>query len=429
MLPSPSKPSGGTTGTMPLESSVCSSPTSTRSTLPVKRWSTPCRMPSGWAITAFVDAARRSAAERPSRISWVRRLAAVRASFRVAASVTPEPSRSEGSSPRCSARALIWSDAPWTSTVRMLSDRSTATSIRMLTKFSSVTTAPSTATTNVFSRNWGTYCRMPRRSVGFTPAMLSSSVTPRKKHDQPLRTRADPRRRAPPHLRHLRHREGRPGPPPRARVGGRGPRPGPAAPEGARPREGPLRDRGPRHHPPGPDRRGGLRGRRGLGAPRRLPDRGGRRQHRPGGREPVPDPLHPHPRRPHRRDRRVRLLHDGRGRAQALPGRGAGARARVDDLAPLPAVAGGRGDGTHAGRARDGSDRPEHGGEGGRLRHGRALPQHVPLRRPRRLRHRRAAGDGPPAPRRALAAASRRSRSSRSRTRCGGPTSSRSTSP
>ena len=134
-------------------------------------------------MTAFVDAARRSAAESPSRISWVRRLAAVRARFRVAASVTPEPSRSDGSTPRCPARALIWSDAPWTSTVRMLSDHSTATSIRMLTKFSSATAAPSTATTNVFSRNWGTYWSMPRRSVGLTPAMVSSPLLPWKKTD------------------------------------------------------------------------------------------------------------------------------------------------------------------------------------------------------------------------------------------------------
>ena len=136
-------------------------------------------------------------------------------------------------------------------------------------------------------------------------------------------------------------------------MGRRGLPGGPAAPEGARPREGPLRDRGPRHHPPGPDRRGGLRGREGGGAPGRLPDRGGRGQHRPRGRQPAPDPLHPHPRRPHRRHRRVRLLHDGRGGAPALPGRAAGARAPVDDLAPLPAVARGRGDGPHAGRRRD----------------------------------------------------------------------------
>ena len=60
----------------------------------------------------------------------------------------------------------------------MLSDHSTATSIRMLTKFSSATAAPSTATTNVFSRNWGTYWSMPRRSVGLTPAMLSSALLP-----------------------------------------------------------------------------------------------------------------------------------------------------------------------------------------------------------------------------------------------------------
>jgi hypothetical protein len=44
----------------------------------------------------------------------------------------------------------------------------TATSSRILAKFSSVTIAPSRAMTKVFSRNRGTYWRMPRRSVGFT---------------------------------------------------------------------------------------------------------------------------------------------------------------------------------------------------------------------------------------------------------------------
>ena len=129
---------------------------STRSTLPVSRWSTPFRIPSGWAVTAFVAAARRSAAASPSRISCVTRFAALSASSSVAASVTPEPSRSLGSTPRSIPSARIWTEAPWTSTVRMLSDHSTATSIRMLPKFSCATTAPSTATTNVFSRNCGT---------------------------------------------------------------------------------------------------------------------------------------------------------------------------------------------------------------------------------------------------------------------------------
>ena len=45
VLPSPSKPSGGMTGMMPCASSVWSSSTSTRSTLPVNRWSTPWMMP------------------------------------------------------------------------------------------------------------------------------------------------------------------------------------------------------------------------------------------------------------------------------------------------------------------------------------------------------------------------------------------------
>ena len=73
-----------------------------------------------------------------------------------AASVTPDPSRSEGTATSCSARAWICAAAPWTSTVRMFSDHSTATSMRMLPKLSSSTIAPSSATTNVFSRNWGT---------------------------------------------------------------------------------------------------------------------------------------------------------------------------------------------------------------------------------------------------------------------------------
>ena len=95
VLPSPSKPSGGMTGTTPCASSDWSSSASTRSTLPVKRWSTPWRMPTGCATITFALAARRSLAERPSRISWVSRLAAVRARSSVAASVTPVPSKSE----------------------------------------------------------------------------------------------------------------------------------------------------------------------------------------------------------------------------------------------------------------------------------------------------------------------------------------------
>ena len=48
-------------------------------------------------MMALVQAARRSLAGRPSRISWVSRLAAVSASCSVSASVTPEPSRLDGS--------------------------------------------------------------------------------------------------------------------------------------------------------------------------------------------------------------------------------------------------------------------------------------------------------------------------------------------
>src|SRR6266702_3788820 len=125
-------------------------------------------MPIGWAIMALVQAARRSLAERPSRISWVRRLAAVSASFNVSASVMPAPSRFDALKPRSSARALIWAEAPCTNTTRILSERKTATSNRMFAKFSSVTIAPSTPRMKVFSRNCGMYCRMPRRSVSFT---------------------------------------------------------------------------------------------------------------------------------------------------------------------------------------------------------------------------------------------------------------------
>ena len=161
---------------MPWSSSCWSISTSTRSTLPVNRWSTPCRMPTGWAMMALVQAARRSMAERPSRISCVRRLAAVRASLSVASSVTPVPSRLEGVMPCSAASALICAEAPWTSTTRMLSERSTAMSTRMLAKFSSVTIAPSTLMMNVFSRNWGMYCRMPRRSVSFTLGQIRIQV-------------------------------------------------------------------------------------------------------------------------------------------------------------------------------------------------------------------------------------------------------------
>ena len=167
VLPSPSKPSGGMIGTMPCASSVCNSSTSTRSTLPVKSWSTPWMMPNGCAMMALVQAARRSFVERPSRISWVSRLAASMATCNVAASVMPAPSVLDGVTSCFSASALIWADAPCTSTTRMFSERNTATSSSNMAKFSSVTIAPSTARTKVFSRNCGMYCRMPRRSVGF----------------------------------------------------------------------------------------------------------------------------------------------------------------------------------------------------------------------------------------------------------------------
>src|SRR5258705_8832020 len=124
-------------------------------------------MPMGWAVMPFVQTARKSFAERPSRISCVSRLAAVSASRKVASSVTPAPCRSDGLIACSSARALICAAAPWAITTRMFSERSTATSRRIFAKFSSVTTAPSMLTMKIFSRNRGIYWSMPRRSVSF----------------------------------------------------------------------------------------------------------------------------------------------------------------------------------------------------------------------------------------------------------------------
>ena len=203
------------------------------------------------------------------------------ASSRVAASVTPEPSRSDGSSPRSVPSAGSGPPAPWTSTVRMLSDHSTATSIRMLPKFSSATAAPSTATTNVFSRNWGTYWRIPRRSVGLTPGTLAgrrrahkprrrgdilsslATGTPRTPMTETVRVYAtcDIGQAA---LDRLRERgydvEVYPEvqPPPKALVL-----------EKLRSGIDALD-----HDAARPDRRGGPRGRQGVGAQGRLPDRG-----------------------------------------------------------------------------------------------------------------------------------------------------------
>src|ERR1035441_8747868 len=55
----------------------------------------------------------------------------------------------------------VLQDAPWTSTTRMLRERNTAISTRMLAKFSSVTIAPSTLCLSVRWGNCGMYCRMP----------------------------------------------------------------------------------------------------------------------------------------------------------------------------------------------------------------------------------------------------------------------------
>ena len=135
VLPSPSNPKGGMTGVMPCASRDCKSSASTRSTLPVCKWSMPSRMPSEWATTALALAARRSLAAKPSRISCVRPLAAVRASLSVTLSVTPEPSRLLGVADCSSASAAICCAAPWISTTRILRDLSTAMSSRRLAKF------------------------------------------------------------------------------------------------------------------------------------------------------------------------------------------------------------------------------------------------------------------------------------------------------
>ena len=173
VLPSPSKPKGGMTGVMPCASRDCKNSASTRSTLPVCKWSVPSRMPSGWATTALALAARRSLVAKPSRISCVRPLVAVRASLSVAPSVTPVLSKLFGVADCSSASAAICCAAPCTSTTRMLRDRSTAMSSRRLAKFTCVTTAPSAAMTNVLSRKRGMYCRIPLRSVGFTGTIFA----------------------------------------------------------------------------------------------------------------------------------------------------------------------------------------------------------------------------------------------------------------
>ena len=53
--------------------------------------------------------------------------------------------------------AQIKALAPCTITTRMFNERSTATSVRMFAKFSSVTIAPSTLNTKTFSRKRGMY--------------------------------------------------------------------------------------------------------------------------------------------------------------------------------------------------------------------------------------------------------------------------------
>ena len=67
----------------------------------------------------------------------------------------------------------------------MFSDHSTATSIRMLPKLSSSTIAPSTATTNVFSRNWG-------RSGGCRAGRSVSWLSSRPRNSRATRSSAVP---------------------------------------------------------------------------------------------------------------------------------------------------------------------------------------------------------------------------------------------
>ena len=142
VLPSPSKPSGGITGTIPWFSSVCRSSVSTRSTLPVSKWSMPWMIPSGWATMAFVLAARRSLAERPSQDLVCETVRGVygqlqRGSVGHAGAV--EVGRLDT---LLFGESLICSAAPCTSTTRMFNDRRTATSRRMLAKLSSVKMTP-----------------------------------------------------------------------------------------------------------------------------------------------------------------------------------------------------------------------------------------------------------------------------------------------
>ncbi len=108
----------------------------------------------------------RSLEESPSMISCVIRFAAVSAAASVPASVTPVPSRLESRAPAWAASSIWW-PIPCTTISRMLRLRSTARSRTRFAKLSCAAIAPSIETTKSFSRNWGMYVRMPRRSETF----------------------------------------------------------------------------------------------------------------------------------------------------------------------------------------------------------------------------------------------------------------------
>ena len=84
----------------------------------------------------------------------------------VAASVTPVPSLFVMGMLRSAESSWSWWPMPWTRTTLIPRLRRTAMSTRRLPKFSSATIEPSIAITKIWPWNRGTYCRIPRRSVG-----------------------------------------------------------------------------------------------------------------------------------------------------------------------------------------------------------------------------------------------------------------------
>ena len=176
-----------------------------------------------------------------------------------------------------------------------------------------------------------------------------------------------------PHLRHHRHRTGSAPAAARQGLGPRGVRARRAAAARPDPREGEERDRRADHDAARQDRRRGP-GRGEAGGPEgRRPGRGRLRQHRPRGRQPHQIPFSNTRRRPHRRHRRVRVPHHGRGGPHDVAVRADGAREDLVDLASVPSLAGRRGDGQDRPRGGHRPHRQELHQEGRRLRHGRAL--------------------------------------------------------